>query len=132
MKFKLWLRNKTVKGLKKLETMLPIKTATFSAGQDSSIVIDCGGSFVVGIRFPAAMTGVSICFLVSLNGTDYYDLYDADGNLYIARIITGGIVSGFQAPMIVGSYFKVQTLDASNNPVAQAADCSIDLIFRGH
>lgn len=56
-------------------------TATIAISTTTSGAVDLAGTDLIAILLPAAMTGTSIKFQASVDGTNFYDIYDGAGAL---------------------------------------------------
>lgn len=61
---------------------LTIQQATIANGASLSAAIELGvvGAALVGIEMPAAWTAANLTFQASVDGTNFNNLYDKDGN----------------------------------------------------
>jgi len=55
-------------------------TAAFSAGQSLSAAVGLGENALHGILMPAVWTPANLTIQVSLDGVNYFELFDAFGN----------------------------------------------------
>lgn len=51
------------------------RTATIVSGQSASTIVDLKGFSLTGILLPGAFTGTSLIFLMSANGTNFFNVY---------------------------------------------------------
>ena len=92
----------------------------------NSSAAQCDGLLLSGIVFPAAMTGSTVTFDFSFNGTTWYDVVETDGTEVSYTVSAGNVVrvdpSGwaFASP----GFLRV----TSSN--SEAADRTINLIFK--
>lgn len=74
-------------------------TATIASGQTISNMIDLGGNVLCGLSFPATLTGTSISFQVSNDGSTFKDYYNALGQLvsviFVSNKFIGLVPSDF-------------------------------------
>lgn len=64
-------------------------TATILNGQTTSDSIDLQGRGLVGLILPAAFTGSAITFQMSLDGSTFYNVYNA-ANTQLSMTVTQG------------------------------------------
>jgi hypothetical protein len=96
------------------------KTATISAGQSLSNVIDCSTGAPVLVYVPQLWTPSRLSFQVSPDGTNFYDLFDQNA-LEIAFNVAAGtavLLALNWAPLL---YFKVRS-GSRDLAVSQQAD----------
>lgn len=100
-------------------------TATIGVGQPLSNVVDLGGRFLVGIIMPPAWTTAHVSALVSLDSTNFYDLFSFQAgvstspNEFSFNVKPNAIVAVNPDAMLMARYIRLRsgTRDA---PVAQA------------
>lgn len=68
-----------------------IDTTIASSGTDSQ-AIDLFGMNMVGILFPSEMTGTSMTFKASVDGSNYYTCYDSAGSAVSLTVTADGYV----------------------------------------
>lgn len=100
-------------------------TATISAGQSISNVIDCADDFVVGIIMPTAWTNAPVSFSLSLEGDNFYDLHNFRGSSsspteLVFNVKPNAIVAVHPDTMSMARYLRVRS-GISDEPVPQAS-----------
>ena len=92
----------------------------------TSSAAQCDGLLLSGIVFPAAMTGSTVTFDFSFDGTNFVDVVETDGTEVTYTVTAGDVVrvdpSGWA--FATGGFLRV----TSNG--TEAADRSIQLIFK--
>lgn len=97
-----------------------------SEDANNSSAAQCGGLLLSGIVFPAAMTGTSVTFDFSFDGSTWYDVKETDGSDVSYTVSAGDVVrvdpSGwaFASP----GYLRI------SSGSSEAADRTINLIFK--
>jgi len=96
--------------------------ATIAAGESLSDAADCEAGRPVRILMPEAWDGAQLSFQVSIEGTDFYDLYDADGR-EVTLVCHGGnrsvVLPGSAA--IAVAFVKIRS-GSTEYPVKQSAE----------
>ena len=97
-----------------------------SEDASNSIAINCDNMLLSGIVFPATMTGTTITFDYSVDGTTYVDVKETDGTEVSYTVSAGDMVrvdpSGWA--FAGGGFLRV------TSGSTEAADRKIKLIFR--
>ena len=97
-----------------------------SANANNSSAAQCDGLLLSGVVFPAAMTGSTITFDFSFDGTTWYDVVETDGTEVSYAVSVGNVVrvdpSGWA--FAATGFLRV----VSNG--SEAADRTINLIFK--
>lgn len=96
------------------------KTATIAATESLSGVVALGAGAPVAIQMPAGWDAADVTFQGSLDGVNFYDLYDESIELQIA-VDADRLVSIGASPFAGIPYLKVRS-GTSDTPVAQSAD----------
>lgn len=105
--------------------LLENSPATIANGQAASAPIDLYGVALVGISLPAAFTGVTLTFQVSVdNGQTYQPLYKADGTAYSVTVAAGRYV---QIPPYDFAGIRFLKIVSGSN---EAADRALTLVGR--
>ena len=101
-------------------------SATISASLSNAVL--CGGLRLNGIITPNAWTTANLTFQVSIDGTNYNNLYDASGNEYtVIAAASRHILLDVRAFQSF-TFLKVRSGTAST-PVNQGADRVLTLLF---
>lgn len=118
--------------------MILTLTATIASGASLSGVAQpnsdpytsLGNLAVYGVIMPAAWTAANLTFQLSNDGTNYFDVYDANG----AEVVVNADASRFilvpPSLFLSGAKLKVRS-GYSAAAVAQGADRTITLLARG-
>lgn len=85
------------------------------AGQATSNAVDLNEDYIKNLIFPAAFTGATVSFKASINGRDFYPVYDDEGTLVTVTATDGAYVTNLLK--LAGIRF-LQIVSASN----EAAD----------
>ncbi len=99
-------------------------TVTVANGAQSSDAIDLDGRTPMAIVTPSALTGTSLSFEASANGTTYYDVYTTAGAV---RSITIG--ASRYIPLEPNYFFGIKFIKLKCGS-AQAAERTIMLLAR--
>jgi hypothetical protein len=103
-------------------------STTIARGTSISAYVVCGGLHLSGIIMPSAWTPADITFQGSIDGENYYNIYDAAGNEYDILVDAGRYilldVQAFRTPL----YLKIRSGTASVS-VTQSDDRVITLLF---
>jgi hypothetical protein len=107
----------------------PTKTATIAASGSLSDAIETGGGTFTGIIMPAAWTAAALTFQGSVDGTNFFNLYDEFGTevSYAAdasRFIRIGPSDNFSVPVL-----RIRSGPAAS-AVTQAAERIITIVLR--
>ena len=99
------------------------KTVTISSGQSLSGSLDTEGYPIKGIIMPASWDTANLTFQASVDGTNWFNLYDDNGNEVVIqaaanRAIAIDSYAGSLAPF---RYLKIQS-GTSATPVNQTAN----------
>ena len=100
---------------------------TIASGQTKSAGVDLGkGNRLMGLQLPSAMTGASMSFEASLDGTAYVPVYDiGGGSVHSITIGTSRYIP--LDPRVFASVQYVRLVSASS----EAADRSMKIAVRG-
>ena len=97
-----------------------------SANATNSSAAQCDGLLLSGIVFPSTMTGSTVTFDFSFDGTNFVDVVETDGTPVSYTVTAGDVVrvdpSGWA--FASGGFLRI-TSDGT-----EAADRKINLIFR--
>lgn len=106
-----------------------VQTAIITNGAALSDDIPCRDWPAIGLIMPAAWTAADLTFQVSIDGTNYYNLYDDGGN----EVLVDAAVDRYVAlpPTLFAGVlqFKVRS-GTSGTPVNQGADRTITIVGR--
>jgi hypothetical protein len=98
--------------------------ASILSGQTVGVAVSLAGVSILGIVTPAALTGTTITFQVSADGTTYVPLYDGTNTLVS---FTVAVSRGYYLdPIIFASWRFVKLVSGA----AEAADRVITLLVR--
>ena len=102
-------------------------TATIASGASLSDEVRVpGGKAVVVIQMPASWTTANLTFQVSLDGANYYNLYDDLGGEVTVNAAASRIIRLVPADWWAAPFLKIRS-GTSGTPVNQAGDRSITL-----
>ena len=114
-----------------IDTPLPISIAQ-SASQSSNVQI--GSSIPAAIITPAVMTGAKFFFTASIDGINFFPLYDeqgtrieADYNTSEAQYIS---LSAIADHLKAARHLRLISVDSEGAVAAQAAARTLSLVFR--
>ena len=102
---------------------------TIASGASLSGAAAIGDSSVIGVLMPAAWTAASLTFQVSVDGTNYYNLYDDAGSEVTAQASTSRCVLLEPKQFIGFRYLKIRSGTAAS-AVNQGGDRIITLVVR--
>ena len=97
-----------------------------SANNTTSSAAQCDGLLLSGIVFPAAMTGATITFDFSFDGTNFVDVVETDGTEVSYTVTAGDVVRVDTSGWAFASTGFLRVVSGS----AEAADRTINLIFK--
>ncbi len=92
----------------------------------TSSAAQCDGLLLSGIVFPAAMTGATITFDFSFDGTNFVDVVETDGTEVSYSVSAGNVVRVDPSGWAFASTGFLRITSASS----EAADRTINLIFK--
>jgi len=92
----------------------------------NSSAAQCGGLLLSGVVFPAAMTGSTITFDFSFDGTTWYDVKETDGTDVSYTVSAGDVVRVDPSGWAFASAGFLRVVSGSS----EAADRTINLIFK--
>jgi len=99
-------------------------TATIGAGQPLSNVVDLAANFLVGIIMPSAWTTAHVSVLVSLDSTNFHELFSFQSGVSTSpiefkfNVAPNAIVSINPDALLMGRYIRLRS-GTSDNPVPQ-------------
>lgn len=111
-------------------TSILTATVTIASGQALSGAIDLLGYNLVGVQMPAAWTAANLTFQGSIDGTNFYDLYDGSAEINLSAAAASRYLALTPSQFAGVRYLKVRS-GTTGTPVNQAADRSLTLIVRG-
>ncbi|MCX2726013.1 hypothetical protein OO015_00635 [Thermomicrobium sp. 4228-Ro] len=106
-----------------------IDSVTISSGSSISPGVDLDGLTLVGILMPDTWDGTSITFQASLNGTGWYDLYDAAGNEVTLTVGPARYIQIDPQRILGIRYLRIRSGTAAT-PVNQTANRTLQLVTR--
>jgi len=92
----------------------------------NSSAVQCDGLLLSGIVFPAAMTGTTVTFDFSFDGTNFVDVVETDGTEVSYSVSAGNVVRVDPSGWAFASPGFLRVTSGSN----EAADRTINLIFK--
>ena len=102
---------------------------TIASSASLSNAIDLSGTTFSGYVTPAAWTSANITFQASVDGTNFFNLYDSFGNEVTNVVSTSRFVSLVPSDMASIRYLKFRS-GTSATPVSQAAERQITIVTR--
>jgi hypothetical protein len=103
-------------------------TATIANGQSLSGAVDLGTNRLFAIVMPAAMTGTSLTFQASHDGSTYNNIYGDDGNeLTYTTAASRYVVVSSPAKWVGVRYLKIRS-GTSGAPSAEGAARSLIVV----
>jgi hypothetical protein len=110
----------------------PTKTATIAGSAAVSDAIELGGGILSALIMPGTWTAADITIQASVDGTNYYDVFDPQGT----QVSITATASKF-IPLSAGDNFSMPfiklrsaTIGTLGTPVNQAAERVITLVIR--
>jgi hypothetical protein len=97
-------------------------TPTIASGQQASSVIHTKGNSLCGILMPAAFTGTALTFLASVDGTNFFPIYNANGALSYS-VAQGQYVAINPQDFYGVQYLKIQS--GSAEAATRSLICSL-------
>ncbi len=104
-------------------------TATIAISASLSGSVDVNGTTIAGYIMPAAWTAAGITLQVSVDGTNFFNLYDQYGNEVSHIVDASSFVQLTPSDMAAIRYIKIRS-GTSGTPVNQAAERVITLVTR--
>ena len=92
----------------------------------TSSAAQCDGLLLSGIVFPAAMTGTTVTFDFSFDGTNFVDVKETDGTEVTYSVSAGDVVRVDPSGWAFASPVFLRIVSGSS----EAADRTINLIFK--
>ena len=112
-----------------MQPSLKIQTATIASGAALSETKLMSGCVLAGIVMPAAWTAADLTFQVSLEGSTFVPLYDANGVEVSVKAAASRQIQVQPADFAGVRYLKLQS-GLTGATVNQAADRAVTLITR--
>jgi len=108
----------------------PRVSATIANGASLSAGINISRANLIGIIMPAAWTAAALTFQASIDGDNFFDLYDQAGNEVNLPTAASRYVGGLDA-LNFGcfNYLKVRS-GTTGTPVNQGASRELTLVLR--
>ncbi len=105
------------------------RTLTISSGQSLSSSVDIKDLPIVAIQMPAAWTAANLTFQGSSDGTNFFDVYNLEGDEFrvVASTSRYIVLSPFEFQW--ARYIKVRS-GTTGTPVTQGADRTLTIITR--
>ena len=104
-------------------------TATIASSASLSDAMDLCGTTLAGYIMPASWTAADITFQVSVDGTNFYNLYDQYGNEVRHTVSTSRFVALTPSDMAGVRYVKFRS-GTSGSAVTQGSSRAITLVAR--
>jgi len=104
-------------------------TVTIANGASLSGAVDLAGYRVMAVQMPAALTGTSVTFQTSFDGTTYGNLYDTTGTEESAVVAASRVVWLEPATFVTFEYIKVRS-GTAGTPTTELGDRIIKLLCR--
>ena len=92
----------------------------------TSSAAQCAGLLLSGIVFPAAMTGATVTFDFSFDGTNFVDVVETDGTEVSYTVTAGDVVRVDPSGWAFASTGFLRVVSSNS----EAADRTINLIFK--
>ncbi len=103
----------------------PLRTVTIANGQTTSDSVPIGDGVPVGLKMPAAFTGVSITFQGSVDeGATFSPLYDSSGAAVTVTVGTSRLIALEAVNLVACTHIKLVSSGA------EGADRTLTLIMR--
>ena len=105
-----------------------VRSVTLSSGSSLSPGIDLDGLTLVGILMPSTWDGTAITFRASINGTAWFDLYDAAGNEVTLSVAPSRYIQIDPRRFVGIRYLRIRS-GTGSAPVNQTASRVVQLIL---
>lgn len=92
---------------------------TINAGAVLSNVIDLGTLYIVGLVMPAEWTGAVVSVVVSQDGDNFYDLFDATGHEFLFNVTPGVAINVDPHRLLLARYLQLRS-GTRKQPITQA------------
>jgi hypothetical protein len=102
---------------------------TIANSASLSGAIDLGGTSLAGYIMPASWTAASVTFQASVDGTNFYNLYDQFGNEITHAVAASRFIALTPSDLVGVRYIKLRS-GTSASPVAQGAERQITYVTR--
>jgi hypothetical protein len=104
------------------------QTALIANGASLSSVVELGAGKLVAIQMPAAWTAAALTFSASIDGTNYFDVYD--GSTERNYSVDASRMLILQMADWIGIKFLKIRSGTSGTPVSQGADRTLTLLVQ--
>lgn len=108
----------------RLPVTIDTSTVTIASSGTVSTAVDLGGHNLVGIQTPAALTGTTMTFQGSVDGSTYNVLYDTDGTALSITVAVDSLI------LIVPSDFAAVRYLKLVSGSSEGAERTITLVHR--
>ena len=71
-------------------TLNPAVPVTIANGAQNSSILECKGYVLAAILIPAAFTSTTLTFLASINGTNFYEMYNTYSGTALSYVVAAG------------------------------------------
>ena len=107
---------------------LETKTVTIANGSSLSSAVDLGGRKLVAIVMPSGWTAAALTFQASVDGANYYNVYDGSTERSVA------VDADYYSMLAIGDYVGVRYLKVrsgtSASGVNQGADRTLTMVLQ--
>ena len=103
------------------------EAVTIASGQSITPAINLGGRIPVGVFMSAGWTAAGMTFQGSPDGSTYYDIHDANGEINMT--VSAGIYVAFDPTKLFGVNFLKVRSGTSGVPVNQGAERILTLML---
>ena len=107
---------------------LETKTVTIASGASLSGAVDLGGRKLVAIVMPSGWTAAALTFQASVDGANYYNVYDGSTERSVA------VDADYYSMLAIGDYVGVRYLKVRSGTAAsavnQGADRTLTLVLQ--
>jgi hypothetical protein len=109
--------------------VLDVLPATIANGQSLSGALNLGGLRLFRIATPTAITGTTLTFQASYDGTTWNNLYDATGTEVSMTVAASRSIVIDPAVFASVNHLKIRS-GTSGTPVNQGQDSTLQLVLR--
>jgi hypothetical protein len=106
-----------------------IENATISSGAATSSALNMKNKVLMALKTPSTWTTADITFQVSIDGTNYNDLYDSDGEEVTFTVVAGKQQYSKDPIAYIPFNYLVIRSGTTATPVNQAGDRTITAVF---
>lgn len=100
-----------------------------ASGTSLSAAIDLRGTTMVGVIMPASWTTANLSFQASVDGQNYYDIYDMSGTEESVAADASRFIAINPSELAGVRYIKLRS-GTTGTPVNQGADRTLSLVVR--